>query len=35
MTDNCVPRPQHLPPAQLLATRSLALARSYSWSVDQ
>ena len=28
-------RPQHLPPAQLLATRSLALARSHPRSVGQ
>src|SRR5918993_1703358 len=30
MTIQCVPRPQHLPPSQLLAARSLALPRSHS-----
>jgi hypothetical protein len=29
MTVHRVPRPQHLPPAQLLDTRSLAFARSH------
>lgn len=35
MTDHGVPRPQHLPPAQLAAAQSLTLACSHTWSGDQ
>ena len=35
MTFTAFPGHNNLPPAQYMATRSLALARSHPWRVDQ